>query len=123
MGPRMYLLRSAQAQVELIDPRYPRTVDHGTSTPGVLGTKRYVRKASHSDTASVTFCCVVFEGVHRSWPDCGQSAYNGWPCLLILDFSFRARTDKRRGTGCCISGTPRLHLGCISATSRVYLGY
>merc|ERR1711869_95509 len=26
-----------------------------------------------------SFCRVVFEGVHRRWPDCGQSAYDGRP--------------------------------------------
>merc|ERR1712124_214523 len=66
-------------------------------TPGVIDTKRYVRKVSHAETASLTFCRVIFEGVHRRWPDCGQSAYNGRPCFVILNFSFRARTDKRRG--------------------------
>merc|ERR1712118_127714 len=78
----------------------PELFDHGISTHGVIDTKRYVRTASHSETSSLTFCRVVFEGVHCRWSDWGQSAQNGRPCFTILDFSFRAGRDKSRGTGC-----------------------
>ena len=40
----------------------------------------------YSETASLVFCCAVFEGAHRGWPGCGQSAYNGRPCLTNFGF-------------------------------------